>query len=124
MDNRLIIVQSKGRKSFNSAFELLFESSPSKKATHYIEDPKKGLIFLWKEEPNSVKLLVPSDANQAADLAWAWINSKPDKDYLEYMDHDGSNSHGFKVYNETWSRINDHPYSILAVQPVWAWHGK
>lgn len=124
MDNRLIIVQSESRKAFDMAFELLFESSPSGKASHYIDDPKKGLVFLWLEEKGCSKLPVALNAKQAAELAWTWLANKKDDEYHEYLDHDGSSHHGFKVYNEAWAKVGGYSYSILAVLPVWAWYGK
>lgn len=127
MDNRLIVVQSEGRKAFDLAFELFFTSiydSLKVKVTHYIDDPEKGLIFYENIAPgHAVKLPVPLGPKQAADLAWTWLESKTDKEYFDYLDHDGSNGKGFKVYNEDWNRVGGFG-GLLAVQPVWAWYGK
>ena len=128
MDNKLIIVQSEGRKSFDLAFQIFFESNI--KATHYLEDPEKGLIFFYyyvgSEFTNNkpIKLPTPLAAQQAADLAWSWLLAQPEDCYGAALDHDGSNSKGFKVYNEDWNRVGSYDGSILAIQPVWAWYGK
>ena len=128
MDNRLISVQSEGRKSFDLAFQLLFEVSPSRKATHYFEHPEKGLCFLWHEDRNAAliatKLPYAMDWKAAADVAWGWLQEREDKEYRDYIDHDGSMGRGFRVYNESWAHVADSVYGILAVQPVWAWYGK
>lgn len=123
MDNRLISIQSEGRKAFDLAFELFLNNET---ATHYLDDPKKGLILFWGADVSHtyVKFPIPLNAKQAADLAWAWLSSKKDDEYLDWCDHDGSDGHGFKVYNEEWNKVGGMSYSILAVQPVWAWYGK
>lgn len=122
MDNRLIVVQSEGRKSFDLAFQLFFVNDI--KATHYLDYPEKGLVFFWHEYAKAIKLPAPLNALQAANIAWTWLETKSDKEYLEWLDHDGSDGHGFKVYNEDWNKVAGLPFSILAVQPVWAWYGK
>jgi hypothetical protein len=124
MDNRNISIQSEGREAFDLSFQLLFDCAPGKKATHYKEDIKKGLIFFWHEEPGATKLLIPMGWKDCSNLAWSWLNSLSDDRYGEYLDHDGSNGKGFRVYNENWSRINDYQYSFMAVLPIWAWYGK
>lgn len=120
MDNRLISVQSEGREAFDLAFQLLFEDE---KATHYLEHPEKGLIFLWHPEKDSIKLPYAMYWRAAADLAWGWLQERGDEEYREFCDHDGSDGHGFRVYNESWNSVVS-SYGILAVLPVWAWYGK
>jgi hypothetical protein len=124
MDNRIISVQSEGRKAFDLAFQLLFDNAPGDTVTHYIDHPKAGLILLWSSESNAIKLPVPLKWKEAADLAWAWLGSKTDKEYTEYCDHDGSNGHGFRVYCEDWGHVGGYHYGVLGVVPVWAWYGK
>ena len=124
MNNRLISVQSEGRASFDLAFQLLFANAPGSRITHWIDDPKKGLILLWSHEGEAQKLPVPLDWKKAADLAWAWLENKKDDEYQEYLDHDGSNGKGFRVYNEDWGHVGGYHYGVLGVIPVWAWYGK
>ncbi len=126
MDNRHISVQSQGRKAFELAFQLLFDNAPGGKATHYFEDDKKGLVLLWHEDSNknSIKLPSPLSWKGAADLAWEWLANQPEDKYQQYLDHDGSNGEGFKVYNEDWGHVAGSSYAILGVIPIWAWYGK
>jgi hypothetical protein len=124
MDNRLISVQSEGRTAFNLAFQLLFDNAPGDKVTHYIEHHKSGLILLWSEEGKAIKLPVPLGWKDAADLSWTWLNDQDTKLYHEYLDHDGSNGRGFRVYNEDWGHVGGYSYAVLGVIPVWAWYGK
>lgn len=126
MDNRHISVQSEGRKAFDLAFQLLFDNAPGSKATHYFEDPKKGLVLLWHEDEGkkSIKLPSPLSWKGAADLAWEWLSNQKEDNYHDFLDHDGSNGQGFKVYNEDWGHVAGSHYAILGVYPVWAWYGK
>jgi hypothetical protein len=121
MDNRIISIQSEGRKDFNLAFELLFKDH---KATHYFEDPTKGFIFLWHEEPSAIRLPYSLGWQGSASWAWGWLLERKDADYKEYLDHDGDNGRGFRIYNGEWGHVVGHPYSICAVLPVWAWYAK
>jgi len=132
MDNRIIDIRSEGRKAFDLAFQLMWDNAPGAKASHYLEHPEKGLIFLWNEDTFSIKdkkvtankLPYAMDWKSAADLAWGWLGEQPDEKYQEYCDHDGSNGHGFRVYNEAWTHVAGSFYGILAVLPLWAWYGK
>lgn len=126
MDNRIITVQSKGKKAFDLAFQLLFDNCPGSKATHYYEHPEKGFMLFWHatEKFEVLKLPFPMDWENSSALAWGWLMSQPEDKYQEYLDHDGSNSKGFKVYNEGWGHVAGCGYAFLAVQPIWAWHGK
>jgi hypothetical protein len=126
MDNRHISVQSEGRSAFDLAFQLLFEGAPGHKATHYFEDPQKGLVFLWHndEAKKAIPLLTPLEWKGAADLAWTWLSNQPKEKYQEYLDHDGSNGKGFRVYNESWGHVAGSHYAICGVIPIWAWYGK
>lgn len=126
MDNRLISIQSEGRKAFDLAFQLFFDNAAGGKASHYLEDKDAGLILFWHNDeyikPN--KLPYDMDWKAAADLAWGWLQSQPEDNYREYLDHDGSNGHGFKIYNENWGHVKGSSYAFMAILPVWAWYGK
>jgi hypothetical protein len=128
MDNRVISIQSNGRKAFDLAFQLLFEDGclTHMRATHYFEHPTNGLVLLWYEDKdhNAIKLPVPLSWKESADLAWTWLQKQPKEKYQEYLDHDGDNIKAFKVYNETWTHVAGSHYGILGVIPIWGWIGK
>lgn len=137
MDNRIISIQSEGRKAFDLAFQLLFDNAPGGKATHYLVHPEHGFILLWNEESistkfnhienikiTSVKLPYAMSWQQASEFVWGWLQNEPTSNYREYCDHDGSNGKGFKVYNEAWGHVAGLHYAFLAVLPTWAWYGK
>ena len=132
MDNKKVLIQCAGRTAFDLAMRVAFTTEydkeneePRKKASHYFEHPEKGLVFLWSEDKsvNSSKLPVALDWKGSAELAWQWLDEQPTSKYQDYCDHDGSNSKGFKVYNEAWGHVISH-YAIIAIVPIWAWHGK
>lgn len=130
MDNGVIDIRSEGRKCFDLAFQLFFDDHA--KATHYLDHPEKGLIFLWHDDTFYIgttkvtanRLPYTMDWKAAADLAWGWLQEQPDDKYQEYIDHDGSMGRGFRVYNESWTHVAGSFYGILAVLPIWAWYGK
>lgn len=132
MDNEIISIQSEGRKSFDLAFQIFFEGKRLFKATHYAEVPGKGFVLFWSQDTVLAKgsQIVASKLpysmawKAASDLAWGWLSERKDEEYTDWCDHDGSDGHGFKVYNEAWGRVADSNYGILAVLPVWAWYGK
>ena len=139
MDNRHISIQSEGRSAFDLAFQLMFDNCPGKKATHYFEHPKNGLLLLWDEDffidtlrsannsdprVKANKLPYPMNWKAASDLAWGWLQNQPEEKYECNLDHDGSNGKGFKVYNEDWGHVAESHYAFLGVLPVWAWYGK
>jgi hypothetical protein len=138
MDNRKISIQSEGRAAFDLAIQLMFDGR-CHKATHYFEHPTKGFILLWHEDSFNLqeegalpailcqkanKLPYAMDEKAAADLAWGWLSERKVSEYQEWCDHDGSDGHGFRVYNEDWNKVAGSHYGILGVIPVWAWYGK
>lgn len=126
MDNFKFLVQSEGREVFNLAFEIMFQHAPGHKASHYLEHPEKGFLLFWHEDDKMKphKLPFAMDWKTAADLVWGWLGERKDSEYREYCDHDGSNGHGFKIYNEAWGHIDGTSYAFLAVLPIWCWYGK
>lgn len=125
MDNHKILIQSEGRAAFDLAFQLSLTGKYGvKKITHYLDDPEKGLILFYIESNNAIKLPVPLDWKGAADLAWAWLQNQDESVYDDLLDHDGSNGHGFRIYNDAWGRVGEYWHSVIAVIPIWAWYGK
>jgi len=130
MDNKRFLIQCAGRNAFDLAMKVAFiteydDNDPKMKVSHYFEDPEKGLVFLWSEDKsvNSIKLPVDLNWEGAANLAWQWLQNQPNEKYQEDLDHAGSNSKGFRVYNEAWGHIKSH-YAVVGIVPIWAWHGK
>lgn len=124
MDNRKFFIKAEGRDAFDLAMKVAFNSKYGReKASHYSE-VHGALIFHWLDEKNAIKLPIPLGWKEAADLGWNWLDSQPDEKYLDYLDHDGSNGHGFVVSNDEWNRVKDTSYGFVRIQPCWAWYGK
>lgn len=127
MDNREIDIKSEGKEAFAKAVELLFDGAPSGKATHWLEHDDT-LVLFWHDEENPAcsctKLPYALNAKTAIDFCWNWLQQKDEDQYKEYLDHDGSNGKGFRVFNESWGKVFGHHYSFMGVQAIWAWYGK
>lgn len=127
MDNFKIDVTSEGAENFKLAMRLAFlgkSRHSGYSATHYADLGEKGLAFYWTDCPGALKLPCKLDAEGAADLALRWMAECPDEKRQGWCDHDGSNGHGFRVYNDDWGHVAGAWQGICAVQPVWAWYGK
>lgn len=80
------------------------------------------LILLWHEEgAMTVPLPFPLDRKQSAQFIVDWLKQVPRGDQ---PDHDGSNSHGWRLFTEAWGHVAGHSCAIVGVQPAWAMYGK
>jgi len=127
MDNFRIDITGEGVKTMESAMVIAFggghDDRKPRTAEAYAIDPEKGLIFFWTAglDKNIVKLPFKLDAIGAADFARRWL---AEQDYGREPDHDGSNGKGWRLYNNSWSRVEGYSGSIVAILPNWAWYGK
>ena len=85
-------------------------------------------LILYKHRPEAplpgyTPLPAPIGLDMAAAMVVSWLESE-DTQYGPELDHDGSNSRGWRAYNEDWGHIEDEWEAFLAVEPHWAWHGK
>ncbi len=147
MDNFEFVITAMGRKAFDLAFQVGF--SDHDKATHYMikkvhpnHAPEYGkgsevlneftsFIFFWTSvDTNSIhvgdsgliELPFEMGWKEAADMAWGWLNKKAK--YDEEPDHDGSNSKGWCIRNESWGHAGGYFEGFLIVEPAWAMQGK
>lgn len=90
-------------------------SADNKKLTLYWSDPKK---------PGAVPLLSRANLSTIATYVRVWLHELGREGYGPEPDHDGSNSMGWRIYNEAWGHVDDCPYAICAIEPEWLWHGK
>lgn len=133
MDNFRIDVTSKGRDQLDAVLGLV-AAHVRARAVGYCLSPSHGLVLLTRccpvglhpvgwEIDGAPVLALPYPMNIAALRDFVWH-------YLEQADlgpeptHDGSNSRGFRVYNEQYGHIGGRSDAFLAVQAVWAEHGK
>lgn len=120
MDNRTIDITSEGKDAFHMALSLF--DPPGKKVVGYKATAKR-LTFFWMESSSAgyTKLLYPLTIPQAADFALGWLATV---DYGREPDHDGSNGKGWRLFNDTWGRIDGDSYAFAAIEPAWAMYGK
>jgi len=129
-DNRVFNVNGKGLDALKKTIELAFLISSDKtKATHWSFDQKHGLILTWAKDKNGQEFPAPLNAEQATTIVWEWLSSEKAKNvelshWDSDLDHDGSNSKGWRVYLEDWGNIDDYRYVICAIKPIFVWHGK
>lgn len=124
MDNRKFFIRSEGREAFDTAMKIAFNSKHTNEIASHYSEVNGALIFHWREEKTATKLPVELRWKEAADLAWNWLEKQPEDKYLDYLDHDGSDGHGFIVSNDEWNRVKDTSYGFVRIQPCWAWYGK
>lgn len=135
MDNPVFNYNGISLRQLTLALELYMFEKWNKFAGWRI-DPIKGFILYWSvpegcPEINKFPGLMSSE--MVAPMIFAWIHSNESKSIplskQESMtDHDGDNELGFRIYTESWGRINScyssDAYSILAVKPCYLWFGK
>jgi hypothetical protein len=85
-------------------------------------------LILYKARPSHSKpgytpLPAPINLDMAAAMVVSWLESESTV-YGPELDHDGSNSRGWRAYNEAWGHVDEEWEAFLAVEPHWAWHGK
>lgn len=86
-------------------------------------EPGNGLKeFADAPEQQYVGFPFEMDAAGAADFAIRWLEGAAV--YGGEPDHDGDNSKGWRVWNEAWGHVDNQWQACLAIQPVWAMHGK
>ncbi len=141
MDNNRLIVVSETREDFDLAMKLAFRhhsecvgwSYFTPKRSNYDEDRPEELLGVvagaylvlhgYKGDSDKQVNLFPAniDCELATAFAWDWINKC---EFINEPDHDGSNGHGFIVFNEPWGLVGGDCSAIIAVGPAWAMRGK
>lgn len=118
MDNFQVSIQSEGQAHFELAMRIIMNG---RKTIGYrvIENT---LILYWTPSNKTILLPYELDLERTISFAWGWlITSRP----LEPQpDHDGSNGHGFIVYNEGWGHVKSEYQAFAAIMPIWAMYGK
>lgn len=129
-DNRQFNVNGRGKEMLVQTLELAFAQQGDKaRATGYFLAPDHGLVLVWCESARPEHLFpAPLTASAAAEMVWAWLESKPSiairSQWDRDADHDGDNSVGWRVYCEDWGHVDGRANAIVAVKPVFLWHGK
>lgn len=120
-DTFRVDVTSEGYEHFKKIFSLF-----DRKAEGYRIDSEYGFVLYWAPDSYGmgykvIELPYRMNMEQAAELAWGWLNSVP---YPDEPDNDCSNHKGFRIYNEDWGHVAKDHYAFLAIQPQWIMYGK
>jgi hypothetical protein len=133
MDNRIFNVNGSDSKYLQATLNLAFGHSWGYKCKAWAEDEKSGLILLWADadKDSGFKFPVAMSADEVFPLVNTWLRGEFAKKVLTNADgwdgncdHDGHNSVGWRVYVGDWGHVNNSPYAICAIKPVYLWHGK
>jgi hypothetical protein len=142
MDNNRLIVVSKSREDFDLALKLalkhargacgwwIYKPTPIAEDEYNfdrriyllgVEDRGPFLVLEQYYHPKMVKFPCEIDCETATEFAWKWLQ---EQEYGDEPDHDGSNSKGFVVFNESWGQVGHSCGAICGIGPAWAMHGK
>lgn len=130
-DNRLFNVNGRGEDMLALTLRIaaLQHGIVAKPYAGWKVHPKKGLILYWHAEDKVNAFLTGLNADEVSKDVNAWLQIvKPEQfealQWEDNCDHDGSNSVGWRVYCEDWGHVDGDSYAIVAVKPVYLWHGK
>jgi hypothetical protein len=141
MDNNRLVIVSKSREDFDLALQLAFRHAWNAESwwiykpepidqKEYDWSDRVGLLGVEDSGPflvldqygkKGVKFPCPIDCETATEFAWKWLQ---EQEFGDEPDHDGSNSKGFVVFNESWGHVGGSWAAICAIGPAWAMHGK
>lgn len=133
MDNRVFNVNGKGDELLLATLKLVASQVGSNtKFKGWYFNPKKGLVLTWYNDFKRCNVFLSDDgliAEHVLPMVSTWLKSKEAKSmkltgWDADLDHDGSNSMGWRVYCEDWGHIEDDHYTICAVTPANMWYGK
>lgn len=150
-DNCRIDICGQGVESFKKALSFFF---PNKHDTvkAFAVDPKKGMILYWaapedvvakskatefstyvnslptpKTSGGGLIQLLPYEMGYEAawQFAWNWLQT-PAAGQIRgpQPDHDGDNGDAWRVYNESWTHVDDRWEALVGIEPIWAMYGK
>jgi len=124
MDNFYIDIRAEGRSAFEVALKLAWRRHG--KATHYLIDPKAGMVLFSSAPSNgrgAAPLPYPMDADAALPFVWNWLEGV---DRGPQPDHDGDNGKGWRLHVANgWGHVEGFGWqSVVAAQPIWAMYGK
>lgn len=129
MDNFHIDVTCEGRETFGVALQLAWRHSRAvayrvadNRMTLYWSIDERDLSGLTKESSAIVRLPYEMTAEHATEFVWGWLESGAD--YGTRPPIDGSCHKGWRVFCESWGRVNGDWRAFVAIEPCWAFYGK
>lgn len=106
----------------DQCLDIAIIGAPGKKVVGWsVDTDGRRLVLYWSTSPRATPLPAPLKGEALLGFVKSWLESV---NYDSEPDHDGSNSRGWRVYNENWGHIGNDPYAFAAIEPAWLMHGK
>lgn len=80
------------------------------------------VFFQYDSDKGMTPFPTPVSLDRAAEIAFDWLGAQ---EYSPEPDHDGSNSKGWRLWRDTWGRIDGYGHAaFVAIEPFWIEYGK
>lgn len=139
MDNFAFDITARSRVTFDLAMQIATADDKEAKAYAVIDHvcesnewtkrdkkKRKTLVLFWvKDVKDTIPFPHPLKGKALREFCWDWLqHTHEDGAAGSEPDHDGSNSPGYRIFNEAWGHVASHWQAFAAIQPAWAMHGK
>lgn len=126
-DNAIFNVNGSGFERLKLALELALGDST---IVGWKVKKNKGIcLYSYSSSDKEINLFpTPLSYDEVASVVFKWLESDEAEtielsDWDYDLDHDGSNSLGWRVYTEDWGHIDD-DWHMVAITPAYLWYGK
>jgi hypothetical protein len=138
-DNKIFNINGKGKEMLDVTLQLAIyqDWGPLRGALRGMQftgwrfDPEAGLVLTTYDTPGKDYnvFVTPLTTEQTAEFVINQITRPEYKDiplgqWEHVLDHDGHNSHGWRAYVGDWGNIGNDWKGLIAIKPVYLWHGK
>ncbi len=139
MDNFAFDITAMSKETFDLAMQVACADNEEATLYRVLDYPVKAnewtkedtpkmptLILYWTDKADdATKLPAPMKGEALASFVWNWLQDVWKNDAAgSEPDHDGSNSQGYRIFNEEWTHVADQSEAFMGIQPIWAMHGK
>lgn len=134
MDNKVFSVAGETKEQLNLALQsaLLDAYGNDETIKGWCFDEEKGIVLFKYSHDKCNDFMSPMDANGLTEMLWKWLQDSKQAEEFKIteswdkdIDHDGSNSRGWRLYTEDWGVIGKFSHgSYLAFVPRYNWYGK
>lgn len=106
----------------DECLRIALQGAPGGKVQGWgLDTEKNRLLLYWNTDEAGTPFPAPLDLDGVVEVVTTWLR---EVNYGPQPDHDGHNTRGWRVYNESWSRIGHDWGAFAAVEPSWLMHGK
>lgn len=143
MDNKVFNVNGRTKHQLELAVKCLLTTEYDQQTSvcSWSFSKEKGLILYWHTSKDITAFTdkwgkaTSLTIEEVVNMLWEWLESDEAKNFVQTgawdinMQHDGSNTRGWRLYAEDWGKVNQPTgggisYSICAFIPVYLWYGK